>query len=160
MVKIFAVIIIIISGGLFGNSLCKAEKDKLKLREEFCGLIYYIHRNIQRSSNTLDKIFSEYFEKGESKKLEEMFKAEKGLYGEKIINISKQLCSEYVCLELSHFAKTLGTLDRDAQIKTSEESAEILRKYISEKRSEYANKKKVYLALSVLAAAVFAILLV
>ncbi len=160
MIKIIAVIIIVVSGGFLGNALCIMEKEKLFLQEELSELIFSLYINIEKSTKTLDQIFREFFLGRENSPLEEMVKNEKGVYGERIMKISKKLCSEYVCLELSHLTKTLGTLNRDAQLKALKDGNEVLERFLSERRKEYANKKRIYRTVSVIAAAVFAILLV
>ena len=160
MIKIIGVIITVVSGFLGGNALCIMEKEKLFLLEELSELIFYIYINIEKSTKTLDRIFGEFFGNREKPYLEEMFKNEKGLYGEKLMKVSRKLCSEYVCLELSHLTKTLGTLNRDAQLKALKDANDVLESHLSEKRKEYANKKRVYKTVSAIAAAVFAILLV
>ena len=160
MIKIIAVIIIISSGCFLGNAVCIMEKEKLSLQEELSELIFSLYINVEKSTKTLDQIISEFFESRENSPLEEMFKNEKGLYGERIMKISGKLCSEYVCMELSHLTKTLGTLNRDAQLKALKDGNAVLESHLSEKRKEYANKKRVYRMVSAIAAAVFAILLV
>ncbi len=159
MIKLVALTSIVISGSLFGTILCKAEKDTLKEAEELYGLISYVQAGIEKKSLPLNKIFSNYIAEKKSPYIEQKLKGFRGSYGEKILFLYADVCSEATQNELKDFAQTLGALDKSSQLESLKRIKNCLEKDLSNQRKETLSKIKLYKTLSLLISCIIAVLL-
>lgn len=159
MIKLLAVAFIVVSGSLFGLSLCKTEKESLIQTEDFYELISYILFKIERKSLPLDRIFSDYFSEKRSLYIENFLKETRGSYGEKISHICENVCSDQAKDEMNDFIITLGTLDKASQIESLKKAKSCMEKELSRKRTDYNSKTRLYKTLSLLISCIVAVLL-
>ncbi len=159
MIKIVAISMTIVSSIAFGTALYKSEKEKISEIEELTYLVLYIHNGIEKLSLPLGDIFNRYFSENEGSVIEKKFKERRGTYGEKLLFVSKEICSPSLCSEIEMFAKNLGSLDRDMQIKSASNASRAFVSELENARNEFRTKGRLYQILSVLAACVITVLL-
>lgn len=159
MIKLIAMTSVIISGSMFGATLCKSECDSLKETEELYCFISHIQREIEKKSNTLDKIFFDFFSTAKNSLLEKKLKEFRGNHREKMLFLCSEICSQEAKSELFDFASTLGTLDRKAQTEALKKARASMEKELIKKRGEYLSKSRLYKTLSLLVSCVIAVLL-
>lgn len=159
MIKLFAVASVVLSGTLFGTVLCQAEKDSLVEAEEVYRLITYIKDEIESKSTPLDKIFFDYFSEQKTNFIEKKIKGVRGSYGEKILILLSDVCTNTAQNQLKDFALTLGTLDKASQKEALKKALVCLETELIKKRTEAASKYRLYKTLSLLISCIIAVLL-
>ena len=159
MIKILASALIVVSGGFFGTSLCKNELNKIQGTEELHNLILHITTGIEKLSLPLSEIFSKYISESPNSQTAIFLSSHRGSYAEKLMTLAEKSCSSFLCMELKEFNRTIGTVDRDTQIKLAHSALLATEKELSKQRCDYTSKSKLYKTLSFLISCVIAVLL-
>ena len=164
MIKITALLITSLSGGAFGLLLCKEEKARIDKIYQLLSFISYIHWSIENKSVPLSQVLSDYrseTEDNDYKRVEfiNALSSSRGGIGDKILEASKGVFTSASMREINEFSRTLGTLDKETQLKKAEKVIKILESELSDSREEYASKGKMYKMIPFLFSCVVALLL-
>ncbi len=159
MIKIFAMLLLVSSGIYTGNVISKHEFGKLKNAEELHSLISQISVGIEKLALPLSEIFSKYASAENKTESVKSILSSRRSFGDKIMALARESCSPLLCMEIKEFTQTLGLVDRDTQIRLAKNALISIEKELTQKRTEYLSKSKLYKTLSLLISCVIAVLL-